>query len=124
MLVLLIIVFFLPSNFNPVIILYYLDDILPLKVHNTNIQTFPQYTGLWLEIERYPQPFQFGTCDRAYYSAGDGNVIVRNSLVFNESISEQLGTAVPAADNTGLLDVTFDVNGGEFQELQNGLQKL
>ncbi|KAJ2953455.1 hypothetical protein O0L34_g1049 [Tuta absoluta] len=69
------------------------------------------YLGRWFEIARYPQPWQFGACDQATYSLGDGVVDVYNTQVAFEQLLIQEGTAeVASTDGTGQLLVTFNVN--------------
>lgn len=66
-----------------------------------------QYMGLWHEIERYPTPFQFGGCNNAFYTLGDGEVDVFNTQVLDEKLLTINGVAVPVAD--GKLVVSFPV---------------
>ncbi|MDK0812195.1 lipocalin/fatty-acid binding family protein, partial [Clostridium perfringens] len=49
---------------------------------NFNINS---YTGVWYEIERYPQPTQQGQCNRAIYTENEGVITVMNSQVVNEA---------------------------------------
>nr|ACB54951.1 polycalin [Helicoverpa armigera] len=71
------------------------------------------YTGVWYEIERYPQPTQQGQCNRAIYTANEGGVVsVMNSQVVNEVNATISGVArVISTDNSGVLQVTFTIGG-------------
>ncbi|KOB52213.1 Chlorophyllide A binding protein, partial [Operophtera brumata] len=66
-----------------------------------------QYMGLWHDVERYPTPFQSGSCNNAFYTLGDGEVDVYNTQVLNEQLLTINGVAVPVAD--GKLVVSFPV---------------
>lgn len=70
--------------------------------------------GTWYETARYPLQDQFGQCSRAEYSLGATRVEVYNTEVVNQTLSIQTGYAdVASTDGTGLLNVEFNVNGGE-----------
>ncbi|XP_037294072.1 uncharacterized protein LOC115446804 isoform X2 [Manduca sexta] len=67
-----------------------------------------RYLGLWRLIESYHSNFQGGTCNEATYSLGaNGTVVVHNTQVVNQTLSQIFGTAVAAPDNSGRLTVTF-----------------
>ncbi|GBP17935.1 Apolipoprotein D [Eumeta japonica] len=74
---------------------------------------FAAYLGLWHEVARFPQPFQVGECARADYSLVGDVIDVVNTVVDQQQLETVLGTAtiVPTEDNSGLLEVTFIVNG-------------
>ncbi|XP_037876122.1 chlorophyllide A binding protein isoform X2 [Bombyx mori] len=70
------------------------------------------YMGLWHEIERYPTPFQEGTCANARYSLTGGTVDVINTEVINQRLESINGFAVLATtDGSAKLKVTFPVAG-------------
>ncbi|KAG6455295.1 hypothetical protein O3G_MSEX009121 [Manduca sexta] len=67
-----------------------------------------RYLGLWRLIESYHSNFQGGTCNEATYSLGaNGTVVVHNTQVVNQTLSQIFGSAVAAPDNSGRLTVTF-----------------
>lgn len=67
-----------------------------------------QYLGRWRTIELYHADFNTGECSEANYSPNaNGNVDVLNTHVINEALFSASGTAVPAADGSGRLTVTF-----------------
>ncbi|CAG9789457.1 unnamed protein product [Diatraea saccharalis] len=84
---------------------------------NTSITGIPNfdaasYLGLWYEISSYPEPNQIGECARALYAPGNNVVDVTNTQVANRTLLSQTGSAVVAStDGSGLLTVTFVVNG-------------
>nr|WFP52431.1 polycalin [Plutella xylostella] len=71
------------------------------------------YLGPWYEVARYPQGFETGECARATYSEGpNGSVRVFNEVVFNQTLDTIVGSAVVASeDGSGVLNVSFNVNG-------------
>ncbi|XP_075983119.1 uncharacterized protein LOC142981240 isoform X2 [Anticarsia gemmatalis] len=71
-----------------------------------------RYTGLWHDIESYPEEFQGGTCNNAFYTLRDGGVDVFNTQVINEQLFTIDGRAVLATtDGSAKLEVTFVVDG-------------
>ncbi|KAJ0173509.1 hypothetical protein K1T71_010658 [Dendrolimus kikuchii] len=100
---------------------YPIFDTLPASIIlpgrcNETIRGIPNfdavaYMGRWIEIQRYPQPDQFGTCDRAEYSL-NSVVNVRNTQVVNQILLTQLGQGfIASTDGSAQLDVIFEVNG-------------
>lgn len=70
------------------------------------------YTGLWHDIQSYPEAFQDGTCNNAYYTLVDGVVDVFNTQVINQQLDTITGVAVLASDDgSAKLNVTFNVGG-------------
>lgn len=72
--------------------------------------------NLWHDIERYPAPFQDGTCGNAFYTLLDGPVVdVFNTQVLNQTLDTISGSAVldlvDANDTSAKLLVTFPVQG-------------
>lgn len=72
--------------------------------------------GLWHDIERYPAPFQNGTCGNAFYTLQEGPVVdVFNTQVFDQTLDTINGFAVldrvDASDTSAKLLVTFPVGG-------------
>lgn len=80
--------------------------------------------GLWHDIERYPLPFQNGTCGNAFYTLQEGPVVdVFNTQVFGQTLDTISGFAVldrvDANDTSAKLQVTFPTvgtNGKTFTE--------
>ncbi|KAL0819468.1 hypothetical protein ABMA28_007573 [Loxostege sticticalis] len=98
--------FFLPDFVagEPVIFPGQCDPNVPV-VQNFNASA---YLGRWRTIELYHADFNTGECSEANYSPNaNGNVDVLNTHVINEALFSASGTAVPAADGSGRLTVTF-----------------
>ncbi|XP_059047399.1 uncharacterized protein LOC131842848 [Achroia grisella] len=73
-----------------------------------------RYAGRWIEIEKYPQPFQFGTCHRSEYDVVNGILEVHSTQVSNRTLLSLLGSAtVSSDDGSGMLSVTFLIDGVE-----------
>ncbi|XP_026760679.3 uncharacterized protein LOC113519703 [Galleria mellonella] len=74
-----------------------------------------RYTGRWIEIAKYPQPYQFGTCDRAEYALVNGILEVNNTLVANRTLLSQFGSATQSSnDGSGVFDITFVIDDEEI----------
>ncbi|XP_013192152.2 uncharacterized protein LOC106136222 [Amyelois transitella] len=76
----------------------------------TVVQNFnaTAYLGLWHSIESYPTVSQLGTCNNAYYSAGDDGVInVLSTEVRNQTLSSVDGIAYVSDDDPAKLIVSF-----------------
>lgn len=69
--------------------------------------------GTWHNIEMYPSRYQDGTCSNAFYGIVDGQVIVVNTQVKDQKLETVRGVAVPAADGSAKLVVTFPVAGSD-----------
>lgn len=71
-----------------------------------------QYMGLWHDVESYPDPFQDGTCNNAFYTLIDGVVDVFNTQVINQTLDTIRGTAViTSTDGSAKLEATFNIMG-------------
>lgn len=68
--------------------------------------------GLWHDIESYPEAFQDGTCNNAFYTLIDGVVDVFNTQVIGQTLDTIRGTAViTSTDGSAKLEATFNIMG-------------
>lgn len=63
--------------------------------------------GRWRLIESYPSDNQIGTCNEAFYELNGTEVIVQNSEVRNQTLSQDIGIAILENATVGQFSVTF-----------------
>ncbi|CAF4867626.1 unnamed protein product [Pieris macdunnoughi] len=100
--------FYYPEdNGQPLVFRGPCEENVPL-VNNFNASN---YLGSWYDIESYPTAYQFGSCPTANYTLNNAVVDVYNTEVINKRLSYVNGVAVPYADGSSRLTVSFPIPG-------------